>query len=188
MLLVIDNFDSFTYNLVQYFGQLGVEQKIFRNNAITVDEALALNPDRVMISPGPCSPNEAGISLEMIGAFAGKKPLLGVCLGHQSIGQYFGGRVIRADRLMHGKTSPVTHQNTDLFEGLPNPMEATRYHSLLVERSNFPDCLEITAETETGEIMGLAHRDLPIWGVQFHPESIATEEGMRLLENFLRLS
>ena len=188
MLLVIDNFDSFTYNLVQYFGQLGVEQKVFRNNAITVEEALALNPDRVMISPGPCSPNEAGVSLEMIGAFAGKKPLLGVCLGHQSIGQYFGGKVIRADRLMHGKTSPVMHQNTDLFEGLPNPMEATRYHSLLVERSSFPDCLEITAETEAGEIMGLAHRDLPIWGVQFHPESIATEEGMRLLENFLRLS
>ena len=174
MLLVIDNFDSFTYNLVQYFGQLGVEQKVFRNNAITVDEALALNPDRVMISPGPCSPNEAGISLEMIGAFAGKKPVL-------------GGKVVRADRLMHGKTSPVTHRNTDIFEGLPNPMEATRYHSLLVERSSLPDCLEITAETQEGEIMGLAHKELPIWGVQFHPESIATEEGMKMLENFLRL-
>lgn len=187
MLLVIDNFDSFTYNLVQYFGQLGVEQKVFRNNAITVEAALALNPDRVMISPGPCSPNEAGVSLEMIGAFAGKKPLLGVCLGHQSIGQYFGGKVIRADRLMHGKTSPVQHRDTDLFKGLPNPMQATRYHSLLVERSSLPDCLEITAETAEGEIMGLAHRDLPVWGVQFHPESIATECGMQLLENFLRL-
>ncbi|MGB1126843.1 MAG: anthranilate synthase component II [Opitutales bacterium] len=188
MLLVIDNFDSFTYNLVQYFGQLGVEQKVFRNDAITVAEALALDPDRVMISPGPCSPNEAGVSLEMIAAFAGKKPLLGVCLGHQSIGQHFGGKVVRAERLMHGKTSPVRHRDTDLFKGLPNPMEATRYHSLLVERSSLPDCLEITAETEAGEIMGLAHKDLPVWGVQFHPESIATEQGMTMLENFLQLT
>lgn len=187
MLLVIDNYDSFTYNLVQYFGQLGVEQKIFRNDAITVEEALALDPDRVMISPGPCSPNEAGVSLDMIAAFAGKKPLLGVCLGHQSIGQHFGGRVVRAERLMHGKTSPVRHRNTDIFRGLPNPMEATRYHSLLVERESLPDCLEITAETEEGEIMGLAHRTLPVWGVQFHPESIATQEGMKMLENFLML-
>ncbi|MEM1221350.1 MAG: aminodeoxychorismate/anthranilate synthase component II [Verrucomicrobiota bacterium] len=187
MLLVIDNFDSFTYNLVQYFGQLGVEQKVFRNDAITIDEALALNPDRVMISPGPCSPNEAGVSLDIIGAFAGKKPLLGVCLGHQSIGQYFGGDVVRAERLMHGKTSPVKHRNTDLFSGLPNPMEATRYHSLLIERSTLPDCLEITADTEEGEIMGVAHKELPIWGVQFHPESIATESGMQILENFLKL-
>ncbi|WP_269527227.1 anthranilate synthase component II [Coraliomargarita parva] len=187
MLLVIDNFDSFTYNLVQYFGQLGVEQKVFRNNEITPEEALALNPDRVMISPGPCSPTEAGVSLEMIGAFAGKKPILGVCLGHQSIGQYFGGKVVRADRLMHGKTSPVKHRNTDLFEGLPNPFRATRYHSLLVERSSLPDCLEITAETDEGEIMGLAHKELPVWGVQFHPESIATEDGMRILQNFLKL-
>lgn len=187
MLLVIDNFDSFTYNLVQYFGQLGVEQKVYRNNAITVSEALELNPDRVMISPGPCSPNEAGVSLEMIAAFAGKKPLLGVCLGHQSIGQHFGGRVVRADRLMHGKTSPVRHRDTDIFKGLPNPMEATRYHSLIIERASFPDCLEITAETEEGEIMGLAHKELPIWGVQFHPESLATQEGIKLLENFLKL-
>lgn len=187
MLLVIDNYDSFTYNLVQYFGQLGVEQKIFRNDAITVEEALALDPDRVMISPGPCSPNEAGVSLDIIAAFAGKKPLLGVCLGHQSIGQHFGGRVVRAERLMHGKTSPVRHRNTDIFRGLPNPMEATRYHSLLVERESLPDCLEITAETEEGEIMGLAHRTLPVWGVQFHPESIATQEGMKMLENFLML-
>ncbi len=187
MLLVIDNFDSFTYNLVQYFGQLGVKQKVYRNNAITVSEALELNPDRVMISPGPCSPNEAGVSLEMIAAFAGKKPLLGVCLGHQSIGQHFGGKVIRADRLMHGKTSPVRHRDTDIFKGLPNPMEATRYHSLIIERASFPDCLEITAETDEGEVMGLAHKELPIWGVQFHPESLATQKGIKLLENFLKL-
>jgi len=187
MLLVIDNYDSFTYNLVQYFGQLGVEQQVYRNDAISVDEALALEPERVMISPGPCSPAEAGVSLAMIEAFAGKVPLLGVCLGHQSIGHHFGGNVVRADRLMHGKTSPVTHRDTDIFAGLPNPMEATRYHSLLVERSSLPDCLEVTAETEAGEIMGLAHKDLPVWGVQFHPESIATQEGMKMLENFLKL-
>ncbi|MGB0343874.1 MAG: anthranilate synthase component II [Coraliomargarita sp.] len=187
MLLVIDNYDSFTYNLVQYFGQLGVEQSVYRNDAISVEEALALDPERVMISPGPCSPDEAGNSLEMIAAFAGKKPLLGVCLGHQCIGQHFGGRVVRAGRLMHGKTSPVRHRDTDLFNGLPNPMEATRYHSLLVEGESLPDCLEVTAETDTGEIMGLAHKTLPVWGVQFHPESIATEAGMQLLENFLRL-
>lgn len=187
MLLVIDNFDSFTYNLVQYFGQLGIEQKIYRNDAITVKEALELNPDRVMISPGPCSPNEAGVSLDIVAAFAGKKPLLGVCLGHQSIGQYYGGKIVRADRLMHGKTSPVRHFDTDIFKGLPNPMEATRYHSLIIERSSFPDCLKITAETEAGEIMGLAHKDLPVWGVQFHPESLATEKGIKLLENFLKL-
>lgn len=187
MLLVIDNFDSFTYNLVQYFGQLGVEQKVFRNNAITVEEAIEMDPDRVMISPGPCSPNEAGVSLAMIEAFAGRKPLLGVCLGHQCIGQHFGGEVIRADRLMHGKTSPVRHLDTDIFAGMPNPMEATRYHSLLVERRSLPECLTITAETEEGEIMGLAHKDLPVWGVQFHPESIATEEGMKMLRNFMRL-
>lgn len=187
MLLVIDNYDSFTYNLVQYFGQLGVEQQVYRNDAISVEAALALNPERVMISPGPCSPDEAGNSLAMIEAFAGKKPLLGVCLGHQCIGQHFGSKVVRAERLMHGKTSPVRHRDTDLFTGLPNPMEATRYHSLLVERESLPDCLEVTAETEEGEIMGLAHKTLPVWGVQFHPESIATQEGMKLLENFLRL-
>lgn len=187
MLLVIDNFDSFTYNLVQYFGELGQQQTVVRNNAITVAEALAMNPDRVLISPGPCSPNEAGVSLDIIDAFAGKKPILGVCLGHQSIGQYFGGKVVRADCLMHGKTSPVQHHNSDLFAGLPNPMQATRYHSLLVERSSLPECLRVTAETEAGEIMGLAHTSLPIWGVQFHPESLATEAGMQLLENFLQL-
>lgn len=187
MLLVIDNFDSFTYNLVQYFGELGQAQTVVRNNAITVEEALAMDPDRVLISPGPCSPNEAGVSLDIIDAFAGKKPILGVCLGHQSIGQYFGGKVVRAERLMHGKTSPVHHLDSDLFQGLPNPMQATRYHSLIVERASLPDCLKITAETEAGEIMGLAHTSLPIWGVQFHPESLATESGMQLLENFLQL-
>jgi anthranilate synthase/aminodeoxychorismate synthase-like glutamine amidotransferase len=187
MLLVIDNFDSFTYNLVQYFGELGQAQTVVRNNAITVEKALAMDPDRVLISPGPCSPNEAGVSLDIIDAFAGKKPILGVCLGHQSIGQYFGGKVVRAERLMHGKTSPVHHLDSDLFQGLPNPMQATRYHSLLVERASLPDCLKITAETEAGEIMGLAHTSLPIWGVQFHPESLATESGMQLLENFLQL-
>lgn len=187
MLLVIDNFDSFTYNLVQYFGELGQAQTVVRNNAITVEEALAMDPDRVLISPGPCSPNEAGVSLDIIDAFAGKKPILGVCLGHQSIGQYFGGKVVRAERLMHGKTSPVHHLDSDLFQGLPNPMQATRYHSLIVERASLPDCLKVTAETEAGEIMGLAHTSLPIWGVQFHPESLATESGMQLLENFLQL-
>ena len=187
MLLVIDNYDSFTFNLVQYFGQLGVEQRVFRNDQITPAEALALNPDRVLISPGPCSPTEAGVSLDMIGAFAGKKPLFGVCLGHQSVGHYFGGKVVRADRLMHGKTSPIRHHDTDVFRGLPNPFRATRYHSLLVERASLPDCLEVTAETAEGEIMGLRHKTLPVWGVQFHPESIATEGGMDMLKNFLSL-
>lgn len=187
MLLVIDNYDSFTFNLVQYFGQLGVEQRVFRNDEITPAEALALNPDRVLISPGPCSPAEAGVSLDMIGAFAGHKPILGVCLGHQSIGHYFGGRVVRADRLMHGKTSPILHKDTDVFRGMPQNFAATRYHSLLVERATLPACLDITAETAEGEIMGLRHKELPIWGVQFHPESIATEGGMRILENFLKL-
>jgi anthranilate synthase component 2 len=188
LLLVIDNFDSFTYNLVQYFGKLGVEQRIFRNNEITPKEALALNPDRVLLSPGPCTPSDAGVTLDIIGAFAGRKPIFGVCLGHQAIGQYFGGRVVRADRLMHGKTSPIRHRSTDLFEGMPQGFQGTRYHSLLVERSTFPRELEITAETDEGEVMGLRHRTLPIWGVQFHPESIATEGGMRILENFLGLN
>jgi len=188
VLLVIDNYDSFTYNLVQYFGQLGVTQKIYRNDQITPAEALALNPDRVLISPGPCSPTEAGVSLDMIKAFAGKKPIFGVCLGHQSVGHYFGGKVIRADRLMHGKVSPILHNGKDLFKGMPNGFNATRYHSLLVEKSTFPDCLEITAEAAEGEVMGLRHKTLPIWGVQFHPESIATENGMKILENFLTLN
>ncbi len=187
MLLVLDNYDSFTYNLVQYFGQLGVEQRVFRNDEITPEEALALNPSRVMISPGPCSPGEAGNSLDFIAAFAGKKPLLGVCLGHQCIGQHFGGRVVRAERLMHGKTSPIRHDGREIFDGLENPFPATRYHSLIVERESLPSCLEVTAETDEGEIMGMRHKDLPIWGVQFHPESYATQGGMRLLENFLNL-
>ncbi len=187
MLLVIDNYDSFTFNLVQYFGQRGVEQKVVRNNEITPEQALALDPDRVLISPGPCSPTEAGVSLDIIRVFAGRKPILGVCLGHQSIGHFFGGRVVRAERLMHGKTSPIRHHGTDLFKGMPNPFDATRYHSLLVERATFPKVLEITAETAEGEIMGLRHKTLPIWGVQFHPESIATERGMDILVNFLTL-
>ena len=188
MLLVIDNFDSFTFNLVQYFGQLGVAQRVFRNNEITPEQALALNPDRVMLSPGPCSPAEAGVTLDIIKAFAGKKPILGVCLGHQAIGHYFGGKVVRAGRLMHGKTSPIQHRDTDIFRGMPQGFAATRYHSLLVERASFPAELEITAETAEGEIMGLRHKQLPIWGVQFHPESIATEGGMKILENFLGLN
>lgn len=188
MLLVIDNFDSFTYNLVQYYGRLGVEQRIFRNNEITPQEAVALNPERVLLSPGPCTPSDAGVTLDIIKAFAGKKPIFGVCLGHQAIGQYFGGHVIRAGRLMHGKTSPIRHKGTDLFKGMPQDFQGTRYHSLLVERSTFPTDLEITAETAEGEVMGLRHRTLPIWGVQFHPESIATENGMKLLENFLSLN
>lgn len=187
MLLVLDNFDSFTYNLVQYFGQLGVEQRVFRNNEITAEEALALDPDRVMISPGPCSPNQAGNSMEIIAAFAGKKPLLGVCLGHQCIGQHFGGKVVRAERLMHGKTSPIRHDGREIFADIENPFPATRYHSLIVERESLPSCLEVTAETDEGEIMGMRHKELPIWGVQFHPESYATEKGIRLLENFLKL-
>ena len=187
MLLVIDNYDSFTYNLVQYFGELGVKQKVYRNDSITVEQAIDLQPERIMISPGPCSPNEAGVSLDIIESFAGKVPLLGVCLGHQSIGQHFGGEVVLADRLMHGKTSPVLHQEKDLFKGLPNPFEATRYHSLIIEPKSLPDCLQVTARTEEGEIMGIAHKELPIWGVQFHPESVATKKGMRILENFLNL-
>ncbi|HVU32554.1 MAG TPA: aminodeoxychorismate/anthranilate synthase component II [Opitutaceae bacterium] len=188
MLLVIDNYDSFTFNLVQYFGQLGVEQQVFRNDEISPEQAVALNPDRVLLSPGPCSPREAGVTLEIIKAFAGRKPILGVCLGHQSIGHYFGGHVVRAGRLMHGKTSPIRHNGQDLFKTMPQNFAATRYHSLLVDRGTFPAELEITAETAEGEIMGLRHRQLPIWGVQFHPESIATEGGMKILENFLELN
>src|ERR1700690_3425917 len=169
MLLVIDNFDSFTYNLVQYFGQLGVEQRVFRNNEIPAEKALALKPDRVLLSPGPCTPREAGVTLDIIRAFAGRAPIFGVCLGHQAMGQYFGGKVVRAGRLMHGKLSPIQHRGSDVFGGLPTPFRATRYHSLLVERDSLPDCLEITAETAEGEIMGLRHRQMPVWGVQFHP-------------------
>src|SRR5258708_1103466 len=162
VLLVIDNFDSFTYNLVQYFGQLGVEQRVVRNNELSVEEAIKLNPDRVMISPGPCSPREAGVSLAIIGAFAGKKPILGVCLGHQAIGDYFGGRVVRANRLMHGKTSPIVHKNTDLFHGMPQGFAGTRYHSLLVEKPTFPDCLELTPQTPKATLMAFHPQQLPL--------------------------
>ncbi len=188
MLLVIDNYDSFTYNLVQYFGQLGVDQRVFRNDEITPEQALALKPERVLLSPGPCSPREAGVTLDIIKAFAGRLPMLGVCLGHQAIGHYFGGKVVRAGRLMHGKTSPIRHDGKDLFRGVPQDFPGTRYHSLLVERASFPPDLEITAETAEGEVMGLRHRQMPIWGVQFHPESIATPDGMKILQNFLELN
>ena len=188
MLLVIDNYDSFTFNLVQYFGQLGVTMRVFRNDELTPAEAERLNPDRILISPGPCTPSDAGVSLEIIKTFAGKKPVLGVCLGHQSIGQIFGGKVIRAPRQMHGKLSPITHTGKGVFRDLPSPFTATRYHSLLVERSSLPDCLEITAESPEGEIMGLQHKQFSVHGVQFHPESIATEGGMRILQNFLALN
>ncbi len=188
MLLVIDNYDSFTFNLVQYFGQLGVSMRVFRNDELTPAEAERLNPSRILISPGPCTPSDAGVSLDIIRTFAGKKPVLGVCLGHQSIGQLFGGKVIRAPRQMHGKLSPITHNGKGLFRDLPSPFIATRYHSLLVERSSLPDCLEITAESPEGEIMGLQHKQFSVHGVQFHPESIATEGGMRILQNFLTLN
>lgn len=187
MLLMIDNYDSFVYNLVQYLGELGQELRVHRNDRITVAEAKKLKPDRIVISPGPCTPREAGVSKEIISTFAEKVPILGVCLGHQCVGEVFGGEVVRAERLMHGKTSMIRHNGKELFEGLPDPFEATRYHSLIVKRDSLPDCLEITAETEEGEIMGLRHRKHPVWGVQFHPESILTREGMRLLKNFLRL-
>ena len=187
MLLVIDNYDSFTYNLVQYFGELGADPLVKRNDEITPDEIAALKPERICISPGPCTPNEAGISCEVIRRFGPTVPLLGVCLGHQSIGQVYGGDVVRAGRLMHGKTSPIHHNATGVFAGLPSPFEATRYHSLLVKNETFPASLEITAWTEEREIMGLRHREFPIHGVQFHPESILTVEGKKLLKNFLSL-
>ena len=185
MLLMIDNYDSFVYNLVQYLGELGEEISVHRNDRISVAGALELKPDRVVISPGPRTPREAGVSKEIIAAFAGKVPILGVCLGHQCVGEVFGAEVTRAERLMHGKTSMIRHNGKGLFEGIPNPFEATRYHSLIVKRDSLPACLEITADTEEGEIMGLRHRAYPVWGVQFHPESIMTMEGMRLLKNFL---
>ena len=188
MLLMIDNYDSFTYNLVQYFGELGQEVKVFRNDAISLAEIARLKPAYLVISPGPCSPAQAGISLAAIREFAGTIPLLGVCLGHQSIGEAFGGRVVHAKRLMHGKVSPVRHQAGGVFRGLPDPLTCTRYHSLAVERESLPDCLEITAWTEDGEIMGFQHRNRPIHGVQFHPESIATEGGHAMLANFLKLA
>jgi len=186
MLVMIDNYDSFTYNLVQYFGQLGEEVRVFRNDQIDLAGLEESRPSRLVISPGPCSPKEAGISLAAIGHFAGRIPILGVCLGHQAIGAAFGGTVIRAPRLMHGKTSLIYHDGKDLFSGIPSPFEATRYHSLIVERESLPDCLTVSAQTAVGEIMGLRHRDLSVFGVQFHPESILTTEGLNLLRNFLK--
>lgn len=187
MLLMIDNYDSFTYNLVQYFGELGEEVAVYRNDAIDTAGIRALNPDLLVISPGPCDPDQAGISLDVVREFAGTIPLLGVCLGHQAIGRAFGGDIVRAPELMHGKTSPVIHENTDLFRGLPNPLAATRYHSLVVKRETLPAELKVTAYTEDGTIMGLAHVTLPLWGVQFHPESIISQAGHELLQNFLDL-
>jgi anthranilate synthase/aminodeoxychorismate synthase-like glutamine amidotransferase len=187
MLLVIDNYDSFTYNLVQYLGELGETIEVYRNDALTLDEIAAKRPARIVISPGPCTPTEAGISVDLIKRFAGSIPILGVCLGHQSIGAAFGGDVVRADRLMHGKTSMIHHDGKTIYEGLANPFEATRYHSLIVKRETLPACLEVSAETKEGEIMGLRHREFPVEGVQFHPESILTRVGKDLLRNFLRL-
>lgn len=190
MMLMIDNYDSFTYNVVQYMAELGADVKVVRNDEITVDEVDALAPEKIVISPGPCTPNEAGISMAVIERFAGKIPLLGICLGHQSIGQVFGGDVIRARQVMHGKTSPIHHRGAGVFESLSQPFEATRYHSLVVDKATLPDCLEVTAWTETAtgevdEIMGLRHRELAVEGVQFHPESILTAHGHDLLRNFL---
>ena len=185
MILVIDNYDSFTYNLVQYLGELGEDLTVRRNDQATLQELDALHPERVVISPGPCTPLEAGLSNDVISAFAGRVPVLGVCLGHQCIGHVYGGKVIRAPRLMHGKTSPIHHNGREVFADLPDPFEATRYHSLIVERESLPDCLEVTAWTDEGEIMGLRHKEAPVFGVQFHPESILTEHGKALLQNFL---
>lgn len=187
MLLVIDNYDSFTYNLVQYFGELGATMEVHRNDRITVDEIKKLAPSHICISPGPCTPDEAGVSCEVVRELGESIPLLGVCLGHQSIGQVYGGEVVRADRLMHGKTSAILHDGQGVFVGMDNPFTATRYHSLIVRRESFPDCLEITAWTDRDEIMGLRHKEHPVHGVQFHPESILTEGGKSLLRNFLQM-
>ncbi len=188
MIVMIDNYDSFTYNLYQYLASMGEEVQVYRNDKITVDELAELGADRIVISPGPCTPKDAGISCDVIQRFAGELPILGVCLGHQSIGHTYGGVVDRADRLMHGKTSMIQHDGKGVFDGLPNPFEAVRYHSLLIYRDTVPECLEITAETDIGEIMGVRHKEYPIEGVQFHPESILTHCGMDLLRNFVKLS
>jgi len=185
MLVVIDNYDSFTYNIVQTLGGLGAEMKVFRNDEVTVDFIAGLYPDRLLVSPGPCTPAKAGISIEAIRYFAGKIPILGVCLGHQSLGEAFGGTTVRAGRLMHGKTSPVTHDGRGVFTGLPSPFEAMRYHSLVVGEEDLPECLEVSARTDQNELMGLRHRTLPVEGVQFHPESIMTPDGVALLRNFI---
>lgn len=192
MVLMIDNYDSFTFNLVQYLGELGAEVEVHRNDQITIEQIEAMKPERIMVSPGPCTPNEAGISMQAIEYFAGKLPILGVCLGHQSIGQVFGGKIIHAKKIMHGKTSMMHHKNEGVFKGLTNPYQATRYHSLVIEKESLPDCLEITAWTENAdgsmdEIMGVRHKELAIEGVQFHPESILTQHGHDLLKNFLEM-
>jgi anthranilate synthase/aminodeoxychorismate synthase-like glutamine amidotransferase len=187
MLLVIDNYDSFTFNLVQYLGEMGVDLQVHRNDQITLDRIRQLAPDRILVSPGPCSPRESGLSNDIIRTFGPSLPLFGVCLGHQCIGHVFGAEVVVNYRMMHGKVSPIHHNGRELFENLPNPFSATRYHSLVIQRDTLPDCLEVTAETTEGEIMGVRHRTLPIWGVQFHPESILTEHGKVLLANFLKL-
>ncbi len=187
MILVIDNYDSFTYNLVQYLGEMHARMEIRRNDQVTLDQIRELNPERILISPGPCSPRESGLSNDIIRTFGPRVPLFGVCLGHQCIGHTFGGEVVVNYRMMHGKTSAIQHNGRDLFRGLPNPFSATRYHSLVIKRDSIPDCLEITAETAEGEIMGVRHKSYPIWGVQFHPESILTENGRQILKNFLSL-
>ena len=187
MMLLIDNYDSFTYNLAQYFGELGQEVEVIRNDAIDLDGIKAMNPGRIVVSPGPCTPNEAGVSVPLIKEFAGKLPILGVCLGHQSIGAAFGGNIVRAKRVMHGKTSTVTHNRQDCFAEIPTPFTVVRYHSLVIDRETLPKELSITAESDDGEIMGVRHKTLPVWGVQFHPESIITEHGHDLLKNFLNL-
>ena len=187
MILVIDNYDSFTYNLVQYLGDLGADLNVARNDAITLDEIERLAPERIVISPGPCTPREAGISCDVVARFGPRVPILGVCLGHQSIGQVYGGEVVRAPQVWHGKTSMIQHDGEGVFKGLPNPFEATRYHSLIVRRESLPDCLDVTAWTDDGLIMGLAHKEHPVWGVQFHPESILTASGKDLLRNFLTM-
>lgn len=191
MLLMIDNYDSFTYNIVQYLGELKADVKVVRNDEVSIDDVRAMKPERIVVSPGPCTPNEAGISMEVIKTFAGELPILGICLGHQSLGQVFGGKVVRARQVMHGKTSPIYHADKGVFSGLKNPLVATRYHSLVVEKDSLPDCLEITAWTQTeagevDEIMGLRHKTLDVEGVQFHPESILSEEGHAMLANFLK--
>ena len=187
MILMIDNYDSFTYNLVQYLGQLGEEVAVYRNDEITLDEIEAMNPEAIFLSPGPCSPEQAGITVDVVRRFHRSVPLMGVCLGHQAIGHAFGGCVVRAGRIMHGKTSPILNDGRTIFKGLPSPFPAGRYHSLIVERESLPDCLEVSAETEEGEIMGLRHRTLPVEGIQFHPESILTPGGKRIIRNFLQL-
>jgi anthranilate synthase component 2 len=188
MFLLIDNYDSFTYNLVHYLGELGAEIAVRRNDAVSVEEALAIGADGIVLSPGPCDPDRAGICLDLIAAAAGRRPILGVCLGHQCIGQAFGGRIVRAPAPMHGKVSRILHRGTDVFAGIPSPFEATRYHSLIIARESLPDSLEVTAETEDGLIMGVRHRTHPVYGVQFHPESIASEHGHGLLKNFLTIA